>query len=35
MILFLENIDILPKNNWRYNVVKYPEIWEMSFEKNL
>lgn len=31
--IILENIDSLPKNNWRYNVVKYPEIWEMSFER--
>lgn len=31
--IILENISSLPKNNWRYNVVKYPEIWEMSFER--
>ena len=28
-----KNIDNLPKSNWRYNVAKYAEISELSFER--
>lgn len=28
-----ENMKEMEKNSWRYNVVKYAEIWELSYER--
>ena len=30
-----ENIKVLPKNEWLYNILKYEDIWELSFERSI